>query len=944
MADSNQPDQPDHDLNEEDETDQNVQGVDGQEQVTDDAQGSYWPHSSGQTEIQEDGDGLEEEDGGERGFEEENSDLSDDETEMVVLDPDHPLMKRFQDALEGHLNKQLEKVNLEVRELKEGLKDKLKEREEIGVNLYGVQQELAKCQMTLEKNHDECAKLSKLRNQTEEQLNDVRNMYKQTQQNVNQQQKEASALQTELENLSLHLFYMTNAKEDIRSDIAVMRRAAEKADSEVAQSEIEKQKQDLYVDRLTENVDKLREQIALYEAQCQAQNEETKAAKEALFEARTEIESIELEKKQLLQQWNSSLIGMKRRDEAHSAMTEALNQQRQQIQSLQTEIEGYKKSIQKEQENNETLTLMLQKNEIDINSLKKQIATSQAKQEQLKQEYSAYSRMLHETEQNLNRATTDKTLRLNELVALRKQMEREYQEKLQLEENIMDAMRNKLTADKVSYYAKKMAGKVRKNIAELEAARAKVENEISRDALEFSHTSSRVESLRKTLDELDKEIHEKNQIISRSEGEIIKRNAVIERKQGLIDQYNKKVEAIAAEQGGEELGPLEAEVASLTKSIDTRTQEIADLQQFWLRQQLELVKMSKEKNNQQRQVDNMKKALTILHMKKMRIENEIDGQLGETRDVERNIRNMQNDMLKLNQLLTKEGKIQENLEQDNILMENDFVLSLKEAEKESIEMQNTLEELGEEKERLLNSLVEAERQIMLWEKKTQLAREAKATVDSEVGQGEIRAMNAEIHRMEVRHTQLMKLQEKLIQDMEKAVSRRDTIVTRGDAQSKLNKKVETKGTFHKKLAELRKKIKQVQQDANNSDQDIAELRSHQQLLSQQLEEKQKGFHQLQSAADTLDGDVERLQEVKQMNLSEILAKQQRVKNYQALKEGKYNVLCKTEAALEAEMQKQTDKMHTIATIVDRLNQEFPHIQPSMRPVVLALSSRGVKED
>ena len=100
---------------------------------------------------------------------------------------------------------------------------------------------------------------------------------------------------------------------------------------------------------------------------------------------------------------------------------------------------------------------------------------------------------------------------------------------------------------------------------------------------------------------------------------------------------------------------------------------------------------------------------------------------------------------------------------------------------------------------------------MLWEKKTQLAREAKATVDSEVGQGEIRAMTAEIHRMEVRYTQLMKLQENLIQDMEKSVSRRDTIVTRGGAQAKLNKKVETKGTFQKKLMELRKKIKQTQQ-------------------------------------------------------------------------------------------------------------------------------------
>ena len=38
---------------------------------------------------------------------------------------------------------------------------------------------------------------------------------------------------------------------------------------------------------------------------------------------------------------------------------------------------------------------------------------------------------------------------------------------------------------------------------------------------------------------------------------------------------------------------------------------------------------------------------------------------------------------------------------------------------------------------------------MLWEKKTQLAREAKSAVDLEYGQGEIKAMKAEIHRMQV---------------------------------------------------------------------------------------------------------------------------------------------------------------------------------------------------
>lgn len=36
---------------------------------------------------------------------------------------------------------------------------------------------------------------------------------------------------------------MQNAKEDVRSDIAIMKRAAEKAETEVAKAEVEKQKQ-----------------------------------------------------------------------------------------------------------------------------------------------------------------------------------------------------------------------------------------------------------------------------------------------------------------------------------------------------------------------------------------------------------------------------------------------------------------------------------------------------------------------------------------------------------------------------------------------------------------------------------------------------------------------------------------------------------------------------
>ncbi|XP_063957017.1 coiled-coil domain-containing protein 40-like [Lytechinus pictus] len=65
-----------------------------------------------------------------------------------------------------------------------------------------------------------------------------------------------AAFQTGVEILALYFFYMTNAKQDIRGDIAVMRRTVEKADTEVFKPEEDRQKQDLYVHCLTETVER----------------------------------------------------------------------------------------------------------------------------------------------------------------------------------------------------------------------------------------------------------------------------------------------------------------------------------------------------------------------------------------------------------------------------------------------------------------------------------------------------------------------------------------------------------------------------------------------------------------------------------------------------------------------------------------------------------------
>ena len=67
------------------------------------------------------------------------------------------------------------------------------------------------------------------------------------------------------------------------------------------------------------------------------------------------MEAINFERKQLLQQWKSALIGMQRRDEALQATEDALLKQREQEMALESEILGVKKAIGQEEQTNETL-------------------------------------------------------------------------------------------------------------------------------------------------------------------------------------------------------------------------------------------------------------------------------------------------------------------------------------------------------------------------------------------------------------------------------------------------------------------------------------------------------------------------------------------------------------------------------------------------------------
>jgi hypothetical protein len=78
------------------------------------------------------------------GNDEDVDDYFDDAGDIGYLPADHPLMARLQAALTKQLTDEHERVDLQLREKEEEVRKVKKEREDTGVQLYGVQHQLAK--------------------------------------------------------------------------------------------------------------------------------------------------------------------------------------------------------------------------------------------------------------------------------------------------------------------------------------------------------------------------------------------------------------------------------------------------------------------------------------------------------------------------------------------------------------------------------------------------------------------------------------------------------------------------------------------------------------------------------------------------------------------------------------------------------------------------------
>jgi len=637
----------------------------------------------------------------------------------------------------------------------------------------------------------------------------------------------------------------------------------------------------------------------------------------------------------LLQQWKVALVGMQRRDEALQATEEALLKQRQQEMALDAEITGTKKIIKQEEEKNEVLTATEGKLDAESRLVDSSMVACKEREERHHEKFAMLSKSLEQTDDELAKVVQQEVALDHEVRTLEAQVQKIIMETKKLQSSTLTNLGEQVAVEKGVANTNLLAEKIRAQREEMEMAAAQMHNELARIRVDTLNTMSHNSQLGGQLKALNEELTEKDTLMGKYEQESRRRNIEIEKKQHELDLLNKKFDAFMMQRAGvaeldEDAGPLEATIVHLKRELLTKQTENAEMQRVWIKAQTELVNLANSNQNVGEQLHDTRAKVSILKQKQKRLESQFAKDGNEAKELERATASLHHELTKMNTLCNDYEKKQYQYVDDNFLMETDFVEKLKLMELEAVSAEGQIVELKAQKERLLLDAVEAEKQIMLIEKKIALERETQAALDPDVGAAEVRAMQREIHRMRLRYTQLQRRQEQMIIEMERAIYKRDNIQAKGKLAALKSGALPTHAALAKEVTELQSKLRGTTHDANMTQVAIGKLKEKLASDALTLEESERNLYGFREQLKRMSSAtaIEDLQQF--LQAKEIKKFQRLIRSWVAASEGIYQA--RSAEVLHGQLQDSSDVSSRLERIVHDLSAEFSLHAPLLQVV------------
>jgi chromosome segregation ATPase len=787
------------------------------------------------------------------------------------LPADHPLLKRLQNALEDQLKGEEESLRLLHKEREEELKKIKRTREDIGINLYSFQQQYAKLEDFFSEKYQKYMLLKEQREKIEKRLSEETKIYNEKSAAVREQNKLVITTSEELNQLNAMLKYVESYNNQVGSEIKVTKTTTQVVEKKIQGNESLKKEQDFLIDYLDEQVKILTEKKLLYEAQYKSQQNETSEARFNLQDARREIENILERKRNLMKDWDKSLISMKTRDKALQVVRDNIKEQEGEKLKFTSQITRYNEMIQNEIFQNNILN-----NDIKKSTFKQKVIDSQIKEhtvlnKHLEEKTSFLIMSISKTKDEINALALRENGLRNDIELIEKNKLKLMDESRQLNEKIVGVISSKETHEKQKENLMKSNLKLLKDVFDLQVEVDAKVNEMARVEIDRLNVEMQNEALKKKLKLMNKEITKLEMDYTKQEVTIKKNHENLEKKQLTVDHLNKKFGEITKNKGSEDEGLFEVKIKELQSEIKNLNKQIQESEQDWIVKKTNLVNKEGILNEVNEDCVNKRSKKMILENKKMRLNKNYEQHEKEIREIEISLKNLRYDMNKYNGQLSKNIKNKDNLSHKFFDVEIEFKEKLKQMENESVKLEIEIEVLREEKSDTLTQIMEVERQIHLWERKIHLEEKMQDIIKPDKGLKEIDEMKSEIHRQEIYFNNLKKEQERVIKDMEMTIQRRDYIKLRYPLDDKnfvsSSNTYNDRESFKNLYNRGNEKVVNSKMKKNLSSQNDREIQKLKEDLNHIVKEKNEIVNGLRICRDNIDLVSEQIEKSEMDHLS-----------------------------------------------------------------------------
>lgn len=772
---------------------------------------------------------------------------------------DNPLFDKFQETLRDHLLKIKAQLEGEILDLDHQIGETDVEREEIGAKLYDLQRDIDKQRTQLHRYSSEILEMSKTRQKREENITMLRRDFNQQFANLKESKRIHNERIRELSNIQVLESELSKWSKEVKDEVTVAKRITCKDDREQAAQAQERRKMDLFLFNLDATVRRLENELTNLNEQIVDQDAIINDLNRSLADGNSDLEILQGEHKRLYQAWGEVIVAIQQRDKVLTKTRADLNHEYETHKILQNSIENTKKAAAKGKETYEKLSRFKNRIVGDLMRLENDYVRDSEENDKILTGIDNFNLLLERTDDDLKHARTEGLVIQNHLNRLLLQMDRQGKQRYTLEEKILELLQDQITSDKASDYRAKLLREVQERRRNLEITMSDTENQLANILLDLEKWKNTVQKTKENIDQLQKEHDEVDLVSKNIQNEISDFKNQIVRKMRSLDMLNKELDRLIKVAGGQEINPLEMKALELEKDIDDLDGQIRDSQKFWLSLQSNVVNLSQKRTHQLNDVIIARKQLLVIEQRALKFESDLARIQGENRDTTRLLNSMNCKFSQLNAKLYEQKKDHEKEEHQCEMAHQEVNIRLEDAELEILQLEEEIESIKNEIEQTKYLVMEKHHESLSWETKYKMAVETKKYCDAEMANNsEIALMKAEIHRMEVRLSQLKRGQERLKQDLDLSVNQRGHIFDTANARDKVSHHTRSKSrsVLQHKMNEIKNKIKQLQAEIVGTENVMVDVMGQLRKMEGENENKRQELEDEQLQDKLLQDEIE----------------------------------------------------------------------------------------